>query len=279
MVRFIICIGLIATGVAMAAAQGKNAEMEAAIAEANKALLQEMRDAKRGAGTPTLNVPVPADLNDTDSFGKNVQFLGSGYAGTVFVDEVCPPPFPPPFALATDDICVVKPAGGNLSATLYTRPEWQITIPKNSAKNVIYLLMNHSIRHNNSANAGGAAGGQGVFTYSPVVTIESEALESPLAIDPQTGLPMNGSFTTGLPGTRFRSRIFTAGQPIDEVESYASVNGRGLSRVFWKSVGLPESVIDDLFKKKMVLRFKINVAQFGPVVFGQYSFVVRAMGQ
>lgn len=275
LLKGLVCLATVGACAAIGVGQGKNADIDAAIAAAEKAAFQEIRDAKRGSGMPGLNVPIPADFNDTDSFGKNVQFFGSGYAGTVYIDEICPPPQ----VLAPDDICVVKAANANIPSALYTRPEWQITIPGKSAKNVIYLLMNHSLRHNNSVNGVGPAGGQGVFTYSPVLTIESEALNSPLAIDPQSGLPMNGSFTTGLPGTKFRSRVFTAGQPVDEIESYASVNGRGLSRVFFRAVGLPESVIDNLYKKDMVLRFKMNVAQIGSVISGQYTYTVRAIGQ
>ena len=275
MVRTIICAGLMLTSSVAVAAQARNSDIDAALAEAGKVALQEFRDAKRSTASRGVEVAVPADFNDNDSFGKNAQFFGSGYAGTLFVDETCPPPQ----GLAPDDKCVVKAANANLVSTTYTDPVWQISIPGKSAKNVIYLLMNHTIRTNNSANVGGPAGGQGVFTYSPVVTIESIALNSPLAIDPTTGMPMNGSFTTGLPGTKFRSRVLTAGQPVDENESYASVNGRGLSRVFFSSIGLPDSVIDDIFKKDMKLKFGIRVAQFGSIISGQYSFTVRAIGQ
>lgn len=278
MKRLVGIVVLSLTATSFGFAQVTDTEMQRAIADAKKASIDELRDAKLNAREQQVNVLTPADFNDQDSFGKNVVFLGSLYAGTLFIAPTCNVPDVPP-NLAPDDKCVAKALNQNLPSTTYSDPAWQITIPGKSAKNVIYLLLNNTVQHDNGFASGNFLGGQGFMSYSPVVTIVSEALNDPAAIDPGTGLPMNGSFTTGLPGAKFRSKIYTAGQFDQEIDSYASVNGRGLSRVYFKSIGLPESVIDKIYKKDMTLKFGIRVAQIGAVASGTYSYTFRVLGQ
>lgn len=259
--------------------QIKDSEVRRAGAEAKALIFNEIREAKRNrSGGPELNVPVPADFNDTDSFNENVKFLGSLYAGTVFVAPTCSVPDVPP-NLAPDDKCLAKGLGQNVPSTLFTDPAWQVTIPGKKTKNVIYVVFNNSVVYDNAFAPGNLLGGQGFMSYSLVVTIENEALNSPLAIDPTTGLPMNGTFTSGLPGTKFRSRFFTAGEFEQEVDSYASAMGRGISRAYWRAVGLPDSVINEFYKKDTTLKFGIRVAQFGAVASGQYFYTFRVFGQ
>ena len=117
------------------------------------------------------------------------------------------------------------------------------------------------------------------MSYSPRITFVSEALDDPSLINPMTGQPFNGSFTTGLPGSKFRTKIYTAANFEQEIDSYASVNGRGLSRVFFRSLGLSESVINQIFKKDITLKFGMRIAQFGAVASGTYSYQFRVMGQ
>ena len=259
-------------------AQATDKELQRAIADAKKVAIDELREAKENARSQSINVLTPSDFNDQDSFGKDVMFLGSLYAGTLFIAPTCAPPDIPP-NLAPDDKCVVKALNQGLPSTVYENPVWQITIPGKTVKNVVYLLLNNTVQHDNGFAAGNFLGGQGFMSYSPVVTIVSEALNDPAAINPVTNMPMNGSFSTGLPGSKFRTKIYTAGQFEQEIDSYASVNGRGLSRVFFKSLGLPNSVIDNIYKKDMTLKFGIRVAQFGAVASGTYSYTFRVIGQ
>lgn len=247
------------------------------IEESRIAAMEEIRLAKQTRQNGAPMVATPSDFNDTDSFGKNVQFLGSLYAGTVYIAPSCNiPDVPAP--LAPDDKCVVKALNQNIVATDFFDPAWEITIPGRSAKNVIYLLLNNTVQYDNGFASGNLLGGQGFMSYSPRITVVSDALNDPAALNPD-GTPMNGSFTTGLPGAKFRTRIFTTGQFEQEIDSYASVNGRGLSRVFFRSIGLPENVIDKLFKKDMTLKFGMRVAQFGAVASGTYSYTFRVLGQ
>lgn len=230
----------------------------------------------------------PADFNDTASFGKNVKFLGSLYAGTVYVYRSCDPQIlldELGLELAADDHCLVHNSTAPLSATTVFDPVWQITIPANTVDNVIYPMLNNQVGYDAYASiAGPPAQGNGYFAgfaffrFSPVVTIESSALNDPAAINPTTGLPMNGSYTATLPGTRVRSFLVRDDDFISDNDGYASVGGRGLSRTYFAALGLPQSVINNLFKKSMTLKFGIRADVSGPVQQAFYSYTFRLLG-
>jgi len=167
MKRIIVGILLLASTAVVGLGQTKADQIS--IEEGRKAAIEEIRLAKetRQSGAPM--VATPSDFNDTDSFGKNVVFLGSLYAGTLFIAPTCSVPDVPP-NLAPDDVCVSKALNQNLFATDYFHPTWQITIPGKSAKNVIYLLLNNTVQHDNGFAGGNFLGGQGFFSYSPRIT-------------------------------------------------------------------------------------------------------------
>lgn len=223
-----------------------------------------------------LAAPTPNPFNDTDSFGQNVLFLGSLYAGTVYVYHSCDPQVlldELGLSLAGDDHCVVKnPGTGTGSQTIFDNV-WQITIPKNTVQNVIYPMLNNGVEYD---NFGITTGGATLF-YSPRITIVSDALNDPAALDPTTGLPMNGSFTTSLAGSTVKFLNLAGGET--DIQNYASVGGRGLSRAYFRSIGLPDNVINKLFKKEMTLKFGIRVNVNGAIDFGQFFYTFRLIGQ
>ncbi|MBX3283000.1 MAG: hypothetical protein KF756_11035 [Acidobacteria bacterium] len=226
---------------------------------------------------------IPSPYDDPDSFGNNVRFLGSLYAGTVYVYHSCDPQVlldELGITLAGDDKCVVHnpPAAPmNQTQVLYD-PAWEYTIPKNTLNNTLYVLTNN----NPGYDANEIAGVPGIFTvyYQPVVTIVSTALNDPLAIDPSTGQPMNGQYTTSLTGSSLTTRSLStgAGDFVSEYKSYGGVGSRGFSRSYWRAVGLPDSVINKLYNRKMSLRFGIRVRTTGSVSFGQFYYTMRMLG-
>ncbi len=227
----------------------------------------------------------PADFNDTASFGKNAKFLGSLYAGTLYVYRSCDPQVlldELQLTLAPDDHCIVHTSATPMSTTNVFDPVWQITIPANSVDNVVYPMLNNTVGYDAFPSSPG--GNNGYLTgfafvrFSPVVTIESVALNDPAAIDPTTSLPMNGSFTTTLPGTRVKSFFVGTDDFFSENDSYASVGGRGFSRTYFAALGLPQSVINNLFKKSMTLKFGIRADVNGPVQQAFFSYQFRLLG-
>ena len=89
---------------------------------------------------------------------------------------------------------------------------------------------------------------------------------------------MNGSYTTNLAGTRVKGFLIGDDDLISENDSYASVSGRGLSRTYFAALGLPQTVINNLFKKSMTLKFGIRADVNGPVQQAFFSYTFRLLG-
>ena len=227
----------------------------------------------------------PSDFNDTDSFGRNAKFLGSLYAGTLYVYRSCDPQVlldEIGLVLAADDHCVVHNSTTPMTVTSVFDPVWQITIPANTVDNVIYPMLNNSVGYDAFPGAAppynGFGAGFAAIQFSPVVTIESVALNDPAAVHPVTGLPMNGSYTATLAGSRIKGFAVGADDFTSELETFASVSGRGLSRTYFAALGLPPSVINNLFKKSMTLKFGIRADVNGPVQQAYFSYTFRLLG-
>jgi hypothetical protein len=244
--------------------------------------LELKKEAARAA-----QIASPADFNDTASFGKNAKFLGSLYAGTLYVFRSCDPQVlldEWQLTLAPDDHCIVHTSTTPMATTTVFDPVWQITIPANSVDNVIYPMLNNTVGYDAASSAQWAPPGNGYLTgfasirYTPVVTIESSALNDPAAIDPTSGLPMNGAYTTSLAGTRVKGFAVNADDFFSENDSYASVAGRGFSRTYFAALGLPQNVINNLFKRSMTLKFGIRADVNGPVQQAFFSYQFRLLG-
>lgn len=276
----------ISTVIVLAAVQIATAQKTqdiGSLREAGRAARQEMQDEKKQLSIASL--ANPADFNDTASFGKNARFLGSLYAGTVYVYRSCDPQIlldELQLVLAADDHCLVHNSTAPLATTTVFDPVWQITIPANTVDNVIYPMLNNTVGFDATPGAppydNGYGAGFASLRFSPVVTIESIALNDPFAIHPTTGLPMNGSFTTTLPGTRVKGFVVALDDFFSENDTYASVSGRGFSRTYFAAIGLPPSVINNLFKKSMTLKFGIRADVNGPVQQAFFSYTFRLLG-
>ena len=169
-----------------------------------------------------------ADVGDPDSFGRNAQFLGFASAGVVLIDPTCDPA--DIGVLGPDDRCItVADPSVPVPATTFN-DIGRITIPGKSADNIIYAIANNTLSYdvfNPNANSV-----QGRLTYVPSITIESVALNDPSLINPNTGLPFNGSFTTSGFGSRFFNKTIAPGASEFVTDTYTRANTAGFSRVF-----------------------------------------------
>ena len=260
------------------------------VAETALNKLREGRAEAAEAKKETTNAATflsPSDFNDTASFGKNVKFLGSLYAGTLLVYRSCDPQIllsELQLTLAADDHCIPHNSASPMTVTSVFDPVWEITLPAKSVDNVIYPMLNNNVGYDAYPSASGAPPGNGYnagfafFRFTPVVTIVSDALNDPAAINPANGQPMNGSYTANLPGTRVRTFLLRDDDFISDNDSYASVAGRGFSRTYFASLGLPQSVINNLFKKSITLKFGIRADVGGPVQQAFFSYQFRLLG-
>jgi len=226
-----------------------------------KALRDAFKQERQNGPQPNASAVSPAavtagTVGEPDSFGKNAVFLGIAASGIVLLDPTCDPV--DIGTLGPDDHCITVPDPSiPVPATTFNDVA-RITIPGRSAGNVIYAIANHTVSFDMFNPT--AAPTQGRISYAPTITIESDALKDPSLIDPNTGLPFNGSFTTGGLGTYFTNKTLASGASEFQTQSYTRANTTGLSRSFFAGLGLPDNVINDLYKKPMTIRLNVRVA-------------------
>jgi hypothetical protein len=248
----VFCLILIA-GSQIASAQDRS-DIKAEMQEQRNAIFKERQNSKSNART---NAPsaAPADVGDPDSFGKNALFLGVVTSGVVFIDPTCDPADIGP--LGPDDHCISPDANGIVPTTTFN-DIGRITIPGKSVSNIIYAIANNTASF--SFFNANATPQQARMSYVPTVTFESEALNDPSLIDPNTGNPFNGSFTTGNLGTLTNSKTLASAASELQTHSYTRANTLGFSRAFWAALGLPPAVIDQIYKKPATIRLNIRVS-------------------
>lgn len=245
--------------------------------EATTIALENATLMKANAPTANASGPTATDVGELDSFGKNARFMGIAGTGIIYVYSSCDPTVLDTdlgITLTADDRCIaVTDPAVNTIATV--TDIGRINLPKNANDNILYMINNHTINYQWENFTGNTVPAQ--MSYSPLVTIESVALNDPAAIDPGTGLPMNGSFTIGGNGTTTVLQQLVNGSNDIHVAAYSRANTAGFSRAFWAGVGLPQSVIDNLFKKPMTVRLGARIV-VRRVPFGFFFYTARFLG-
>ena len=242
-----------------------------------KAMIEESAAIKKEQ-TSAANAQSLLNVGDVESFGKNVKFLGNAATGAVYVYRSCDPAVllaELSLTLQTGDRCIVHTVGG-ASTTTVLNDLATITLPARSADNLIYYVINNSIT-NDYENSNSPIQLFTNFIYNPRITIESAALNDPAAIDPSTGLPLNGSLTFNINGSKFETRTIQAGSFEAYTDNASSAGGRGLSRSFFADFGLPPQVINRLYREPMTIKFGMRIVVRN-VSFGQYFYSVRLLG-
>jgi len=245
---------LILAGTFCIVAQDRS-EIKAEMRDLRNDLIKERQNTSKIAG-PIVQALTAADVGEPDSFGKTALFLGIAQSGIVLLDPTCDPTDVGP--LGPDDHCIAVPDPSiSVPSTIFTNIA-RITIPGKSVGNIIYAIGNHNVSY--SMFNPGVTASFGHLTYSPSVTIESEALLDPTLIDPSTGNPFNGSFTTTGIGTYSRSTTLASGASDFQALSYTRANTLGFSRTFFAGLGLPPAVIDNIFKKPVTIKLNVRVS-------------------
>ncbi|MBK7705778.1 MAG: hypothetical protein IPJ30_08340 [Acidobacteria bacterium] len=267
MMMMLVCIG----GQFAAAQDKTDAKGE------RESILRELTDVKKEQNNPINSLLSVADVGDPDSFGRNVKFLGTAATGVVYVYRSCDPAIllaEVDVTLGADDRCLAHTVGGPTSAGTFN-DIGRITIPGRSVDNVIFFVLNNTI--SNDFNNDFANGLPAFFRFTPRLTIESTALNDPLALDPTTGLPLNGSLTISAFGTKVFNRTIPANDFEFDYNQSSSASTRGFARSYFADLGLPQTVINKLYNRPMTIRLGISVSARG-VSFGQYLYAARFMG-
>ena len=250
---------------------------KAEISEERRNLLKEIIEPQSKGTTETTSLLSVTDVGEPDSFGKNAKFLGTAQTGIVYVYNSCDPAVllaDLGLTLGTDDRCLPLPTLGQ-SVTATYNDIGRINFPKNSIDNVIYFIQSNLVNYElSNPNANQVFSN---FSYSPSYTLVSDALLDPAAIDPNTGLPMNGSFTTGVGGGKVIVKTYPANSSDLVSERFTSSATRGFARSYFADLGLPQSVINKIYNKPLTIKLNLRVrANF--FTFGQFGYSVRFLG-
>lgn len=248
------------------------------ISVTRKEMIRELRNEVRQSGDLGVPSAVSAgDVGEIDSFDKAAKFMGIASSGVMYVYSSCDPAIllnDLGLVLGSDDRCLAAPNPGVTSTATFTDIA-RINLPAKANANILYMVNNHTINWQFENPIAGNT--SALMSYSPQVTIESVALNDPTAINPDTGLPMNGSFTTTGNGTKSVSKALFQGDFETLVDSYSRANTLGFSRTYFAALGLPNNVINELFKKPMTIRLGARISVRN-VPFGQYVYTARFLG-
>jgi hypothetical protein len=193
------------------------------------------------------------DVGDLASFGKEVKFFGYAMSGTVLVSRDCSGWTP---LLGPDDRCFTINAATNL-VSFDARSIGRISYPQKTFQNVIYLLPRHQYSYYFLNAASQSKGGR--FQYLPYITLESNALNDPSLINPQTGQPFNGKVDIGISGSKFFNKTILPNYQESDGASYSAASVSGLTKkYFMTNFALSAQTVDNLFYEKMIIHLNIR---------------------
>lgn len=208
------------------------------------------------AGPPTVG-----DVGDTDSFQKNVRFIGDA-SGFLTLSSSCPASTPAtspsPSPSNSNQCFVIDPTPGN--TTPFSAPNIdRINLPSGAAKDVIYPVLTFFTSYQ-FQNPTGAQVPNALFTYSATLTIYSAVLNDPSIIDPNTGLPAGGALTFVFSPDRFDvDRSLEGNERARTRLDYTRAANAGIAKAALISAGtLTQHQGDDLFNKPMTVRMDVT---------------------
>jgi hypothetical protein len=179
--------------------------------------------------------PTVEEVGDADSFRNNVIYLGSAQTSGISLLEDCTPDpeFPPP----ADERCITlnaQPAPTAFDESGLDSIELRGGVSKSLLCFALTPFVNFQFN-----NQTGVPQPNARFTAQAVITIESEVLDDPALIDPNTGLPFGGQMVLPLStygesrsigvGERAQKNMFLSRSCIGGLVSKQSLIGSGLS--------------------------------------------------
>lgn len=195
--------------------------------------------------------PTAEDVGDVGSFGHAAQYMGAA-SGFINLTASCTPdPSPTP----NDQCFVLAPAPA--LTTFDAQDILRIKLPRRATRTIIYPALNFFINYQ-LENTTGVFQPQGVFSYSALLTIESDVLLDPSIIDPQTGLPANGKLVNQFSYNYRDDRSMDTNDRQRLRETLVRVGNAGINKDALISQGLAPAVVDDLFRSAMTIRMSVT---------------------
>jgi len=188
------------------------------------------------------------DVGDSDSFGRNIKWLGLASMNVTLTSDCSDPSLNPG--------CQVLAPAGAVTAFHFDDLA-HVSLPANASHSLMCYWLSPvlNVTYNNPT----ASNTLGFLRYSPTLTIENPVLNDPSLIDPTTGLPFNGKLITGMtsserleqplpPSTAFTSRTR---------DSAVCIAGFMSRKQLVETYGLSDALAKEFFKQPTVVRMNI----------------------
>jgi hypothetical protein len=223
----------------------------------------------------TMAKPTADQVGDADTFGHNVVYAGLINTGTITMAADCTPAPGDP-APGPDDRCITI-APGAVSTTFDLADIGRMTLPGKSSHNILCHWLSPIVIYSLYNNTGATATGR--ITLSPYLKIESEVLNDPTLLDPNTGLPYGGVLESGFAASYQNARTLAANDRETErfSESRVCIAGTISRQGLIQGYGFTDAQVDKFFKKPMTIRFGVrgsaSLVDFASIIYG-----LRIMG-
>lgn len=220
--------------------------------------------------TASAAPPSAADVGDADSFGRNVQWLGSLDSEIDLVSDCTGLP------ARSQDRCTVLAAAPAQTSFDYSDLA-HITLPGKSANSLLCQWWTPiiTLSFSNPTSAPITAR----VRWTPSLTIESSVLADPSLIDPTTGAPFNGKLLTGMAAAHNEIFSLAPGETRTwrDSSSRVCIAGSLSKSALTGTYGLSAAKANDVFKHDMTIRLNVNGAVAG-VSNAQLYFGLRFVG-
>jgi hypothetical protein len=201
---------------------------------------------------PTASIagnPTDADVGDSDSFGRKLQWLGLMDASVTLASDCTGAA--PPYA------CQVVGTPDTIT-TFDFEDLNRVSLPKNSADTLLCYWFSPwlDVDYTNPSASTVLAR----VTVDPTLTIESPVLSTPGLIDPTTGAPFNGKLLTGMTSLQHIVKPLSPGLSYSERTRDSSVCIAGFltKSALKETYGLSNSQANDFFNKPIVVHLNIS---------------------
>lgn len=206
-----------------------------------------------------------ADVGDSDSFGRDLRWIGLTDMQVVLSDDCT--------GIASCQVLAPAPATTNFTFNDLSH----IALPEKAANSLLCYWLSPllDIDYGNSTAATVVA----QLRINPTLTIDNPVLATPGLIDPTTGLPFAGSLLTGMTSSQRFQVPLPAGVHISERKRDSAVCIAGfLSRkALVETYGLSDDQAKDFFKNPTTVHLNLSgSAQY--VEFASLYFGFRIIG-
>ena len=206
--------------------------------------------------------PTVDDVGDLDSFGRNVRWLGQK-SEVYGLDTDCA-------SWTAEDPAArcQQVANPNTTTPYHFDDILRFNLPANASNSMFCYLLTPMFQAYFTGNTGTNAV-VGSLTYSVSATVENPVLDTPGLVNPVTGAPFAGTFTTGSLAFEVFQTALVPQFPLTTTQRKSVACNAGISkRLLMETYGLTQAQANSFFANPTTLRLNVG---------GSARFVDRAV--